>query len=218
MIPIVPAIIPKTESEILSILPTLRFSPEIHVDVVDGQFVPFTSWPYEPAGEPLQVKAMTDSFTLEVDLMVKEPLLAAEAWLQAGADMLVFHIETISLADFTAFVKAEPNVSFGISALNDTPLEDLLAYAAVADYVQLMGIAKIGAQGQGFDARVLARIAAVKEKFPQLAISIDGSVNMETVKRLSEAGVNRLICGSAIIKAPDREQAYRELRSLIARN
>ena len=74
MIPIVPAIIPKSAAEILELLPRLRFAPEIHVDVVDGQFVPYTSWPYSPVGVPTEVRSETDKFTLEVDLMVADPL------------------------------------------------------------------------------------------------------------------------------------------------
>lgn len=57
--------------------------------------MPFISWPYKEGGEPIEVHKTTDRFTLEVDLMVQNPLMAADSWLTAGADMLVFHTETI---------------------------------------------------------------------------------------------------------------------------
>lgn len=213
MIPIVPAIIPTSAEHLKSVLPSLGFSPEIHVDVVDGVFVPYRSWPYSPAGIPKEVQSYTDRFTLEVDLMVAEPLAAAEAWIAAGADMLVFHTEHITPEAFTRFVSGT-HVSVGIAAINDTALADLEPYLVVADYVQLMGIAKVGAQGQPFDERVLERIAALKVRYPRLSITIDGSVNKETIKRLVEAGADRFICGSAIVGADNPYEAHQALLAL----
>jgi ribulose-phosphate 3-epimerase len=214
MIPVVPAIIPRSQKHLESTLSELTFSPEIHVDVVDGKFVPFTSWPYEPLGVPKDVKNITDQFTLEVDLMVDDPLKSAEEWIEAGADMLVFHTESISLADFKNFVKSAP-VSVGISSLNDTPIDNLLPYIEVADYVQLMGIAKIGAQGQSFDDRVLYRIDLIKKRFPKHSITVDGSVNKDTVSIIKRAGTNRLIVGSALVLAEDPFQVYKDLSAII---
>jgi ribulose-phosphate 3-epimerase len=217
MIPIVPAIIPKSAEEILATLPRLSFSHEIHIDVVDGKFVPFTSWPYCPAGEPKAVSHATDRFTLEVDLMVEDPLIAADSWIKAGADMLVFHIESIELESFSRFVETA-KVSVGVSALNSTSFDVLKKYAAVADYVQLMGIAKIGAQGQPFDESVLERIKEIKSTFPKLPITIDGSVNKNTIKRLLKAGADRFICGSAIVGAENPYEAHAELLQLTTNN
>ena len=214
MIPIVPAIIPTSSAHLVSTLALLGFSPEVHVDVVDGVFVPSVSWPYTPSGDPNQIKPVTDGFTLEVDLMVQNPLEAADVWLAAGADMLVFHIETISLEAFKRFVEST-KISVGVCALNDTPLETLLPYLEVADYVQVMGIAAIGAQGQPLDERVFERIKALKEKNSRLLVSVDGSVNKETIARLAKAGVDRFICGSAIAGAEDPSVAHAELSALI---
>jgi ribulose-phosphate 3-epimerase len=151
---------------------------------------------------------------LEVDLMVRDPLRAAKAWFLAGADMLVFHTESISLADFTRFA-ASSEVSVGIAALNDTSYEVLVPYLKVADYAQVMGIASIGAQGQGQDERVFTRIGDIKRDFPNCSITVDGSVNLSTIKELSLAGADRFICGSAIVAANDPKAAYIELNNLI---
>jgi ribulose-phosphate 3-epimerase len=216
MIPIVPAVIPRSADEVRTLLPRLRFSPEIHIDVVDGKFVPFTSWPYAPSGVPAEVHDVTDSFTLEVDLMVVDPLAAATSWVKAGADMLVFHIETLSLDDVAYFSERNSvSVSVSVSALNDTPLEELIPYLSVVDGVQCMGIAQIGAQGQTFDERVLTRVTEIKRRFPKLPVTVDGSVNAETIVRLRDAGVDRFICGSAIVKADQPEQAHRSLAALL---
>ncbi len=214
MIPIVPAVIPKSASHLVEVASKLSFSPEIHVDVVDGVFVPFTSWPYEPKGEPMEVRRTTDKFTLEVDLMVEKPLTAADAWLEAGADMLVFHVETISLDAFKRFVDST-RISIGICALNDTPLSVFRPYIEIADYIQLMGIAKIGSQGQPFDERVIDRINELRISFPNHPITVDGSINKSTIVRVAKSGASRFICGSAIVGASDPSQAHSELSSLI---
>lgn len=213
MIPLVPAIIPQSLSELEAILPRLKFSPEVHIDVVDGEYVPFTSWPYQPAGEPMSVKHLTDSYTLEVDLMVRQPLLAAASWLKAGADMLVFHTDNCTVDEFKKFV-ATCRVSVSIAATPDIKLADLTPYLEVADGVQLMGIAKVGSQGQPFATEVLTLMTEVKKRFPQLPITIDGSVNQATIPSLVSAGANRFICGSAIVKQPDPYQAYLALTKL----
>jgi len=215
MIPVVPAIIPKSETELLEMMTLLQGVPELHVDVVDGKFVPFTSWPYEPAGVPKSVAIKASAFTLEVDLMVEDERAAAEAWLMAGADMLVFHVEAITLAAFRDFANNAPaGVSVIISAKNSTPLQDLLPYVPYADGVQLMGIAEIGAQGQSFDERVLERIIHLKQDHPQALITIDGSVNETTIPVLKAAGANRFICGSAITQAINPLLAYKALHAL----
>ena len=213
MIPIVPAIIPKSQSVLEALLPTLRFSPEIHIDVVDGLYVPFTSWPYQPAGEPLATKHLTDTYTLEVDLMVADPFTGAAAWLKAGADMLVFHTDNCTVAEFKKFT-ATSHISVSIAATPDITLDTLAPYLEVADGVQLMGIAKVGSQGQPFATEVLDRIKEVKKQFPKIPITIDGSVNQETIPALVEAGADRFICGSAIVKKTDPYEAYLELTKL----
>jgi ribulose-phosphate 3-epimerase len=212
--PIVPAVIPDSQDEVISFSKTLSFSPEYHLDLVDGKFVAATSWPFEPLGDPVAVKKYLDPYTLEVDLMVEEPVKVAIDWLRAGADMLVFHVETLSLEEFKNFAESH-SISIGISGHGDTTLETLAEYAEHADYIQLMGIHEIGAQGLPFDEKVLDKITDLKRRFPLKSITIDGSVNSDTIARLAKAGADRFICGSAIVKQDDPEAAHAALSALI---
>lgn len=212
--PVVPAVIPQSEAEVLAFAESLRFSPEFHLDIVDGVFVPKVSWPIGPSGDPMAVRGGLTSYTLEVDLMTAEPLLHAEAWVVAGADMLVFHVETLTLEEFMQFSEYA-TVSVGVSAHGATSMETLLEYAAYADYVQLMGIYEIGAQGQPFDPAVLTNIETVKQAYPDMMVSIDGSVNADTIVSLRTAGADRFICGSAIVGQPDPAAAHAYLSGLI---
>ena len=211
--PIIPAIIPSTLSDLRQLVSRLAGLPEIHLDVVDGIFVPFISWPYNSQELPRVAKESLDVFSLEVDLMVNKPLSAAHNWIEAGADQLVFHVETISLASFKDFID-NTNLTIGISSNNDTDFNIIKEYLPYADYVQVMGIGAIGTQGQPFDVRSLNRIAMIRENFPNLAISIDGSVNAETLPKLVSLKLNRYIIGSAIIKQDDQILAYKKFTTM----
>lgn len=213
--PVVPAIIPKSLEHLRETLDLVQFSKEVQIDLVDGVFVKQVSWPYEPAGMPIAIKHAASAFTLEVDLMVSEPLKAAAAWIEAGADMIVFHIETLSVEEFVAFVNKYRRISFGVSMHGDTTLDQLKEYVTYADYVQLMGIAEIGAQGQDFDETVIEKIAALRHEFPDMDIAVDGSVNMDTIKRLHDAGATRFIAGSAVVLQDNPEEAHQILLGLI---
>ena len=210
---IIPAIIPSTLSDLRQLVSRLAGLPEIHLDVVDGIFVPFISWPYNNQELPRVAKESLDVFSLEVDLMVNKPLSAAHNWIEAGADQLVFHVETISLASFKDFTD-NTNMTIGISSNNDTDFNIIKEYLPYADYVQVMGIGAIGTQGQPFDVRSLNRIAMIRENFPNLAISIDGSVNAETLPKLVSLKLNRYIIGSAIIKQDDQILAYKKFTTM----
>lgn len=212
--PVVPAIIPKNREELLNFAKNVSFSTEIQVDVVDGDFVTNSSWPYQPEGEPLTIKHATDKYTLEIDLMVRTPIVAAKTWIDAGADMLVFHIESVALPAFKEFISTCP-VSVGVACHGDTPLETLFEYAAVSDYIQLMGIKEIGAQSQPFDNSVIEKIKTVKKNFPDKMISIDGSVNEATIAELKQAGANRFVSGSAIVSAANPEEMFKKLVALV---
>ena len=158
MTPIVPAIIPTSRGELIELTKTLRFSHELHLDLVDGIFVGQPSWPFGTASirdELLSMKLHTDSYTLEVDLMVSDPIPLARLLIEAGADMLVFHIETVDLVSFIDFVTYAPkSVSVGVSFHGDSSAEAVLPYLEHADYLQVMGIHTIGTQGQPFDEAV----------------------------------------------------------------
>lgn len=205
--PIVPAVIPVSLANLEDQLAKLGPVPELHLDVVDGVFVPHTSWPYIHTDDIRAAQSQLAEYTLEVDLMVADPYTAGTSWLAQGADRLVFHVETISVADFTRFAEAT-NVTVGIAANNDTPFETLEAYVAAADFVQVMGIATIGAQGQPFDSRALERIAMLTERYPRLPLSLDGSVNASTLTELLALKLDRYIMGSAVMAAQDPHAAY----------
>lgn len=213
-IPVVPAVIPKSLEYLREVISKVSFSPEIQLDLVDGVFVDAICWPYDPAGEPMDIKKELDRFTLEIDLMVSQPVQAAKAWLDAGADMLIFHVESVPLEVFKNFTES-CHCTVGVAAHGDTTVETIAVYAEHADYIQLMGIKDIGAQGQLFDETVLERVEILRRKFPEKVIAVDGSVNEHTIEKLKRAGVNRMVVGSAIVLQDDPLAAHQKLSALI---
>lgn len=212
--PIIPAIIPTSYDDLVQTVARLQGLPEVHVDVVDGKFVPSISWPYIENDDVRTAYEMLRPFSLEVDLMVENPLNVVQAWLEAGADQLVFHIETISVAQLEHFTQSH-DVTVGVALSSETLLEELFPYLSFVEYVQVMGIAHIGAQGQPFDRSVIERIKTIKEKYPALPLSIDGSVNENTLSQLKDLGLHRFIVGSAIIGCSDPKRVYQDFTKLV---
>lgn len=211
---IVPALIPQSEAEIIAATDALLFARELQIDVVDGVFVPTVSWPYNPVGEPVAIKPHTDRYTLEIDLMVADPVSAAHAWVKAGADMLVFHVESLTL-DALKYFRDTTTASVGVAFHGDTPLDMFLPYVHEADYIQVMGVETIGAQGQVFDTKTIEKVTTLRQQFPNYSITVDGGVNGTTIQSLKKAGADRFIAGSAIVKQPDPRSAFEALKALV---
>lgn len=211
---LVPAIIPRSQSHMVESLRQISAIHEVHIDIVDGQFAGQPSWPISPAGMVADIGPYLAGHSVEIDIMTNDPLTHAAPWQALGVDMIVVHVETITVDTFANFV-ASTDISIGVSALLDTPYEVLQPYLATADYTQVMGIRTIGAQGQPFDEQALTRIMEIHRDFPSLLISIDGSVNPATVTKLRDLPIARFVVGSAIMGALNPLQAYRELQALL---
>lgn len=220
---IIPAIILQSLEHLRATLQSLNgVAPEVQIDIVDGVFVPDTSWPYKAGDRDAQIallaESLPDGLSFELDLMIMDPLETLPLWLAQHPTRVVLHIEGFaSDADIArAVAMARSGGSKAVLAsLNDTPLERLLAFAPHIDGIQCMGIAEIGRQGNPFDTRVLERIRTIRGKHPTLPISVDGSVNKDTILRLRAAGANRFIIGSGIFNTDDPARAYRQLRRLM---
>jgi ribulose-phosphate 3-epimerase len=217
---IIPAIIPTSLEELFRVAKSVSsFARALQIDVTDGVFVQSTCWPYsegkpEALGDALL--ALSEEFphlVLEIDAMVRNPEKYIESWMASGAERIVIHIESTEHLD--AIVAIPRNgVTLGLALGNDTPLEALDPYVSRIDFVQFMGIATIGIQGEPFDERVIGRISGFHEKYPDLPLSVDGSINEHTVLRVRDAGVSRCVVGSAILKAENPEHAYEHLLRL----
>ena len=207
--------------------------PLAQIDIMDGVFVKSKSWPYSTGGtkkdEHFVALANQDEgmpyweeLDYEIDLMIAEPEKHIDEWIPLGASRLIFHIEAINnhgacwgnaiFAEGARDIGGEKVIQVGLAINPDTPFSAIESHIAKIDFVQCMGITKIGYQRQPFDERVLLHINQLRTKYPDLAISVDGGVNRETAPLLKAAGANRLVAGSAIFGADDVALAIRELK------
>jgi ribulose-phosphate 3-epimerase len=215
MTPIVPAVIPKTFDEISDRCSQISsFTHELQIDIVDGNFVPFSSWPYSESSNIGDLAEITRDFLVEMDLMIQNPEDTIEEYLKAGVGRIVVHIESTEKIRDIYKLKKQYDFRLGLSLNNDTNIQKLYEVIEYADYVQVMGISEIGSQGQPFDTRVLDRIRELKEKFSRLIVSIDGSVNFETLPDIVKAGADRCAVGSALLNAEDRGEAFAEMERI----
>jgi len=231
---IIPAILPKSFTELtLGLEQVAGLVPYVQIDILDGKFTPERTWPNIGAPDPDFVKIIReeegfplwDEIDFEVDLMVADPEEEFQRWVSAGAKRLIPHFESFKTPE-TAKAFAEKFQSqyggdgsflaleLGMAINIDTPIEVLEPLIEHIQFVQCMGIAKIGYQKQPFDERVLEKVKSIREKYPELTISIDGGVNLETAPKLLDAGADRLVVGSAIYETDDIANTIEEFKNL----
>ena len=219
-IEILPAILPKSFEDLRALLSLMSgVSPVVQVDVVDGMYAPNKTWPYK--GDQSFERIMSgdegmpfwDTIEIEFDLMVSDPAEEVEKFVRAGAARIVVHggsasalqaLEKIQeLRDEGAF-----NGEVGVAVPVDADVAQLEPFQTQFDYLQVMGIGKIGFQGQLFDERALSVIKDLHELYPEVAIQVDGGVSIERVGAMVRAGASRLIVGSAIFSSDNPARAY----------
>jgi len=218
---IIPAILPYTFAELRDKIDLIQgFTKTVQVDVCDGQFVPNATWPYRKHDDSFEKIIREEegmpgweSIDYEFDLMVNKPEEVVEEWVTAGAARVIVHAEAKGdIAE--ALVKLSGTVEVGMAINIDTPLDLIEVHQGRINFVQCMGIDHIGFQHQSFDDKVLNKIKEIKTKFPDLLVSIDGGVSLETAPKLIEAGADRLVIGSAIFNSDNPIDAIQQFKSL----
>ncbi|PIR57666.1 MAG: hypothetical protein COU71_02785 [Parcubacteria group bacterium CG10_big_fil_rev_8_21_14_0_10_38_31] len=217
MVEIIPAILESDWREIENKINLVKdFSLWVQIDVSDGIFTPDTTW-NNPSDLKTHLEASppSEKISVEVDLMVKDPELVIVDWVDAGVRRVIIHIESTDDAGRAIKIAKEAGAETGLALNIDTPNEILDKYMTDIDFVQFMGIAKIGFQSQPFDEKVLHKIEGLRLRYPDAIISVDGGVNMKTVPLLAKVGVDRLVAGSAVYSSKDKvKNSWEELGNL----
>lgn len=229
---VIPAVLPSSRAELLSALDRFASIPSVdtvQIDVVDGRFAAPASWPYNSPTE-LESYARSgrflphlDRISYEIDLMCLDAEAAAAHWLALGAFRLTFHAESVPdlrrllesvRSRYAGAVSVEPLVSLGLALNLGSDLALIEPFRDQISYVQIMGIAKIGRQGQPFDERALEKVRILRERLPNLSIQVDGGVSLERARELLALGVSRLVVGSAILRAENPAKAVAAFEAL----
>jgi ribulose-phosphate 3-epimerase len=183
----------------------------IHVDVMDGHFVPNIT-----IGPPVvrAIKRVT-SLPLDVHLMIADPARYLTAFADAGADFLSVHVEATPHLHKTLTEIKKLGVQAGVALNPSTPERVLTEIATEVDFILVMSV-KPGFGGQKFIPRTLTKIVAIQEILKkaknEAPIEVDGGISQSNAGDVVAAGADMLVAGSAIFGSPDPSQAIEMLR------
>jgi ribulose-phosphate 3-epimerase len=181
----------------------------IHVDVMDGHFVPpITIGPLIAASIADQVHEAGGA--IDVHLMIERPAAQIAEFAKAGADSITFHVEAEPHANRALNAIREAGCRAGIALNPGTAASAVAELEGVADIVLCMSV-NPGWGGQSFIAASPGKVARLAQLTPSAAIEVDGGVDADTVGSVAEAGASLFVAGSAIFGAPDPADAYRRI-------
>jgi ribulose-phosphate 3-epimerase len=182
----------------------------LHLDVMDGNFVPNLTY-----GMPIVagLRRLTD-LPLDCHLMIANPEKYVDAFCDAGADMITFHIEACNDPRPVLARIKERGVGAGIALNPKTPLNTITGCLDLCDLVLVMSV-DAGFGGQKFNPVALEKLRQVRELAPDVLLEIDGGINQQTIAESARAGAQLFVVGSAIFSHEDYGPIVAELSELV---
>jgi ribulose-phosphate 3-epimerase len=187
----------------------------IHVDVMDGHFVPNITI------GPLIVEALrpVTKLPLDVHLMIENPGNYIEAFAKAGADYLTFHVEACTHLHRVIQSIKENNVKAGVALNPHTPISSIEEIVDELDLILIMSV-NPGFGGQKFIPRALDRLRRTQQLLKNRGLShieveVDGGVNLDNIKEISDAGAELIVSGSSIYNTEDPAKTIKEMLTLV---
>jgi len=187
----------------------------IHVDVMDGHFVPNITI------GPLVVEAArrVTSLPIDVHLMIENPDRYIKDFAKAGANLISVQVEACVHLNRTIQMIKESGLRAGAVLNPSTPLSSIEWIIEEVDFIMIMSV-NPGFGGQNFIPNSLDKVVALRKMIRDRGLSalieIDGGVNEKTIKNISDAGVDVFVAGSAIFKSPDYKKTIDKFRKLIS--
>ncbi len=227
MAEIIPAIIPKSFSNLLQEAEKIKDLINcIHVDITDGNIGEGKpSWPFEndrgDFNEILSQKKglpFWEDVDYEVHLMTLNPLSYVKDWISAGASRIIVHLDSLNYENDIQFldqIKSEGLVELGLAIDSQNDLEQIKDYLHAFDFIHVMTISSIGAQGLPFDESSLGQIKQLRSDYPHMIISVDGAMNADRIPLVLESEVSRIVVGSYIFKSTNPRETLREIKELL---
>jgi ribulose-phosphate 3-epimerase len=184
----------------------------IHIDVMDGHFVPNIS-----IGVPVvqSIRKVTDA-VFDCHLMISNPIDYIDAFVKAGADLISFHVESNSDINETIKKITSANKKAALVVKPNTPINVVFPYLKDVSMVLIMTV-EPGFGGQSFMHDMLPKVtelrAEIEKQGLNVDIQVDGGVDEKTAELCKKAGANVLVAGSYIFKSPDVKEAVAILKS-----
>lgn len=192
---IIPAILAHSKKEFLHTLALIKThypANRFQIDVLDGQFVPYTAWCNATSIAALKLNHF------DVHLMTRTKLSHILRWKQAGADRIFIHYESVSEPIVLLRQIKKLHIKAGIALNPETPPAVLGLLLPLLDAILLMG-EHPGYGGQPFHKTVLSKIQKVRALAPHVPIVIDGGVTPRSAQLLLQAGANELVSGHSAL-------------------
>ena len=190
----------------------------VHVDVMDGHFVPNITM------GPIVVKSLKPllakyNAVMDVHLMITNPDDYLKEFAEAGADVITVHVESCGRLGDTVEMIRSLGVRPGITLNPDTKLEKIVEVIPNVDLVLIMSV-NPGFGGQAFIETTLTKLATarrlIEESGCSIRLEVDGGVKVDNIGRIAQAGADTFVAGSAIFGAGDYMQTISQMRSEIA--
>tara|TARA_A100001011_G_scaffold313277_1_gene331069 strand:- start:2816 stop:3475 length:660 start_codon:yes stop_codon:yes gene_type:complete len=186
----------------------------LHIDCMDGHFVPnFTFGPFI-----LKAIRKLTNLHLETHLMIDNPSNYFDDFIDAGADTLIFHHEASNdIKKDLEHIKSR-NIKCGIALKPETDYKVIEDYINILDYILIMSVSP-GFGGQGFIEDTLLKMKNINDLCKknrlrnEIVIGVDGGVNLSTIKKVYETGIDVTVVGSGLYKADDIVERFNELES-----
>lgn len=211
MLKIIPSILTANFANLEKELNEVKSADMIHLDIMDGHFVPNISF-----GQFIVkiVNTVTD-LPLDVHLMIGNSEDHIEDFVKAGADIITVHREACSHLHRVIRKIKSFNIKAGIAISPATSIETIKRVLPYVDIVLIMTV-NPGLSGQPFIPEMVDKIKKLKQYINEnnldIEIEVDGGINAETVKLVVEAGATMIVATSAIFGKSDRAEAIRQLR------
>ena len=178
-------------------------SEYIHIDVMDGIFVPSISY-----GMPVikSIRKATKK-VFDVHLMITEPERYIDEFVESGADIITFHVEATKDSEKVIDMIHEKGLKAGISVKPNTPLETIEPYLEKIDMLLIMSV-EPGFGGQAYIESSTEKIRKAREMMKahglETDIQVDGGINLQNLPEVLEAGANIIVAGSSVFKGDVR--------------
>ena len=183
----------------------------LHIDVMDGHFVPNLTF------GPFIIKQLRkiSNIHFETHLMIEQPDKYLQDYIDAGSDTVIFHYEASSNINRDIKIIKKNNKLAGIAINPDTDPDVLKKYINDIDYILVMSVFP-GFGGQSFIENTLESMKRLDELRGDrdILIGVDGGVNLKTISRVYDTGVDVTIVGSGLYKAPDIKERFDELMTI----
>lgn len=179
----------------------------IHIDVMDGEFVPNKT----NGLEMLKIARETTNLILDTHLMVEDP----QNWIDdfSLSNVITFHIEAVDSDTAEKIIEnlKERDIKVGIAIKPNTPVEEIMPYIEKIDVVLVM-LVEPGFGGQKMIEACLDKVRAIHELKPDIDIEVDGGVKLENVQKAKDAGANIIVAGTAIFDSEDKRFVISEMK------